>query len=73
MEKLGIYIGLAVAAIIVALAVAVTFVKWRYNLKADLSPRVKTPENENISYGKYVLIATLVVLAAIAVVAWIIL
>lgn len=73
MEKLGIYIGLAVAAIIVALAVAVTFIKWRYNLKADLSPRVKTKENENVSYGKYVLIATLVVLAAIAVVAWIIL
>lgn len=73
MENLGIYIGLAVAAIIVALAVAVTFVKWRFNLKADLSPRVKTPENENIIYGKYVLIATLVVLAAIAVVAWVIL
>lgn len=73
MEKLGIYIGLAVAAIIVALAVAVTFVKWRFNLKADLSPRVKTSENENISYGKYVLIATLVVLAAIAVVVWVIL
>ena len=73
MEKLGIYIVLAVAAIIVALAVAVTFIKWRYNLKADLSPRVKTKENENVSYGKYVLIATLVVLAAIAVVAWIIL
>ena len=68
MEKIGIYIGLAVAAIIVALAVAVTFVKWRYNLKADLSPRVKTPENENISYGKYVIIATLVVLASVAIV-----
>ena len=72
MEKLGIYIGLAVAAIIVALAVAVTFVKWRYNLKADLSPRVKTPENENINYGKYVLISTAVVLVAVAVVLWII-
>ena len=68
MEKIGIYIGLAVAAIIVALAVAVTFVKWRYNLKADLSPRVKTPENENISYGKYVIIATFVVLASVAIV-----
>ena len=68
MEKVGIYIGLIVAAIIVALAVAVTFIKWRYNLKADLSPRVKTPENENVSYGKYVLIATLVVLAAVAIV-----
>ena len=68
MENLGIYIGLAVAAIIVALAVAVTFVKWRFNLKADLSPRVKTPENENISYGKYVIIATAIVLAAVAIV-----
>ena len=72
MENLGTYIGLAVAAIIIALAIAVTFVKWRFNLKADLSPRVKTPENENISYGKYVLIATAVVLAAVAVVLWII-
>lgn len=72
MEKVGIYIGLAVAAIIVALAIAVTFVKWRFNLKADLSPRVKSPENENISYGKYVLIATAVVLAAVAAVLWII-
>lgn len=68
MEKVGIYIGLAVAAFIVAMAVAVTFVKWRFNLKADLSPRVKTPKNENISYGKYVIIATLVVLAAVAIV-----
>lgn len=70
MEKLGIYIGLAVAAIIVALAVAVTFIKWRYNLKADLSPRVKTKENESRDYGKWVFIATLIVLAAVAAVLW---
>lgn len=72
MEKLGIYIGLAVAAIIVALAVAVTFIKWRYNLKADLSPRVKTKENESRDYGKWVFIATLIVLAAVAAVLWMI-
>lgn len=39
MEKFITYIGLVVAAAFVILATAVTYVKNKYNLRADLSPR----------------------------------